>query len=66
MNVSDLIDTTFVFNCDFAGDACEYWDYDFSAKYENEYVYLKNLNVTEIETLRENCKKILNATDYFE
>lgn len=62
MNFVDLTDTEYSFSCDFAGDACEYWDYDFSVERWDDK-YMRNLSRSEIEQLRENCKRILQATD---
>ncbi len=66
MNITDLSDTDIKFTCDFAGDACEYWDYDFSASVHGEPEYNQNFNRSEIEQLRLNCKRILQATDGIE
>lgn len=65
MNFADLTDTDYTFNCDFAGDACEYWDYDLSIR-KGDDKYLRSISRTEIEQLRNNCKKILKATDDFQ
>lgn len=62
MNFADLTDTDFSFRCDFAGDACEYWDYELSIEQWDDK-YSRNLSRVEIETLRENCTRILKATD---
>lgn len=62
MNLADLCDTTFDFNCNFSGDACEYWDYDLTAKV-HDYEYYRSMSRTEIEQLRDNCKRILQATE---
>lgn len=62
MNFADLTDTDFTFQCEFSGDACEYWDYDFSIKHLDDR-YSKNLSRSEIEQLRDNCQKILKATE---
>jgi len=62
MNFADLTDTDYTFRCDFAGDACEYWDYDFSVERWDDK-YSRNLNWEEIQQLRANCRKILLATE---
>lgn len=62
MIFADLTDTDFTFRCDFAGDACEYWDYDFSIERWNDK-YSRNLSRMEIDQLRKNCKRILEATE---
>lgn len=62
MNIIDLTDTDFSFLCEFSEDACEYWDYDFSIERWDER-YSQSLSQVEIEQLRENCKRILKATD---
>ena len=61
MQFADLTDTNFTFTCGHASDACEYWDYDLSIKRGDEK-YLRSISCTEIAQLRENCKKILEAT----
>lgn len=62
MNFVDLTDGNFTFNCDLAGDACEYWDYDFSIENWDDK-YRQSLSRCEIKQLRENCKRILKATE---
>lgn len=61
MLFADLTDTDFQFNCDFAGDAVDYWDYDFQASVHDQHYY-RSLSNSEIETLRDNCKRILEVT----
>ena len=61
MNFTDLTDTDYTFNCEFAGDACEYWDYDLSVESWDDK-YCRSLSRMEIEQLRENCKRILDVT----
>jgi hypothetical protein len=65
MNFADLTDADYIFNCEFADDACEYWDYDFSIERWDDK-YSRNMSKTEIEQLRNNCKKILQATSAFQ
>jgi hypothetical protein len=62
MNFADLTDTYFQFRCEFAGDACDYWDYDFSMECWDDK-YSRNLSGIELDTLRENCQRILKATE---
>ena len=62
MNFADLTDTDFSFRCEFAGDACEYWDYDFSVERWDDK-YSRNLSWEEIQQLRANCRRILRATE---
>lgn len=62
MNFADLTDSEFNFQCEFADDICEHWDYDFSVERWDDK-YSRNLSRMEIERLRENCKRILNAID---
>lgn len=62
MMFADLTDTEYDFKCEFSGDACEYWDYDFSVEQWDDQ-YSRNLSRMEIEQLRENCKRILQATE---
>ncbi len=60
MNFADLTDTNFTFRCEFAEDACAYWEYDFSIiRYDDSY--LRNLSRLELKQLKENCEKILNV-----
>jgi len=65
MNFADLTDTDYTFRCEPADDACEYWDYDFSVE-EWDDKYMKNLSQKEVLQLRENCKRILQATHNFQ
>lgn len=65
MNFADLTDTDFKFNCEFSGDGCDYWDYDFSITYGDEK-YSRDMSSSEIEQLRENCKRILQVTSEFQ
>lgn len=62
MNFCDLTDTDFMFRCDYANDACEYWEYEFLIERWDDK-YSRNLSSIEVEQLRENCRRILNATD---
>lgn len=62
LNFADLTDTNFKFTCDFAGDGVEYWDYDFCAEIHDEK-HFRSMSACEIEQLRDNCKRILQATD---
>jgi hypothetical protein len=62
MIFTDLTDADYEFRCDFSGDACEYWDYDFTVERWDDK-YSKNLSREEIEQLRENCRKILRVTE---
>ncbi len=66
MNITDLSDTNVSFSCEFSGDGVDYFDYTFTASIHGEPEYSTELNSIEIEQLRENCKKILEATSYFE
>ena len=58
----DLTDMTYVFNCSLADIECEYWDYNFSIDCLGDQ-YSWDLSKNEIEQLRNNCKKILSATE---
>jgi hypothetical protein len=62
MHFADLTDTDFSFRCEFAGDACDYWDYDFSIEQWDDK-YSRNLSRTELAQLRANCKRILQVTE---
>ena len=67
MNINDLLEAEFDFNCDFEGDAVDYWDYSFTAKFKEDYEFTTNVpSDSNIEYLRENCKRILKATDFLE
>ena len=59
MTLNDLCDTNFVFNCE---SAAMYFDYCLTATV-NDYYYYQSLNDCDIESLRTNCKKILEATE---
>ena len=67
MTLTDLCDTNFKFDCQFEGDAVDYWDYGLTAEV-HDYKYFQSLNQCNIEALRENCKRILAATEvcYYE
>lgn len=65
MNFADLTDSEYIVSFDFAGDACDYWDYDLSLRRSGEK-YSRNLSSMEVNQLRANCKRILNATDGIE
>jgi hypothetical protein len=62
MKFADLTDTLFSFECESSPDKCDFWDYDFYAKNANDKT-IRNLSKPEIVQLRENCKRILQATD---
>jgi hypothetical protein len=65
MQFADLTDTDFSFRCNISDDACDYWDYDFSIERWDDK-YSRNLSRMEIKQLRENCKRILEATEGFQ
>lgn len=58
----DITDSVFNINIQKSPDICEFWDYDLELKYNNEK-YLYNLSKSEVNQLRENCKRILQATE---
>lgn len=60
MIFADLIDTDFIFKCYPSEDVCEIWEYDLLIKNGDEE-FLKNINITEIEQLKNNCLKLLEA-----
>jgi hypothetical protein len=62
MMFADLTDTQFKFSC--VIDISDYWDYDFVAT-ANEENYFRSLTQNEIKILRDNCKRILESTEYF-
>jgi hypothetical protein len=62
LDFADLTDTDFKFSCYFAGDGVDYWDYDFCAENYDEK-HFRTMSQYEIEQLRDNCKRILQATD---
>lgn len=61
MIFTDLTDTDFSFRCETSDDPCDYWDYDFSIERWDDK-YSRNLSIAEVKTLRNNCRKILQAT----
>jgi hypothetical protein len=62
MNIIELTEADYSFSCEASVDACEYWDYDFSVeKWDDKF--LCTLQQSELKQLRENCKRILQATD---
>lgn len=65
MHFADLTDTNFVFLCEATADGCELWEYDFSIIRWNDKVS-RNLSQWEINQLRENCVRILEATNSFQ
>jgi hypothetical protein len=60
MTLTDLCDTGFEFNC--SEENKLYFDYSLTAKV-HDYYYYQSLNDNDIETLRRNCRKILQATE---
>lgn len=58
----DLTDTTYVFNCSNSRDMCEYWEYNFSIECMGDK-HSWDLSKGELEKLRNNCMKILHATE---
>ncbi len=62
VNLADLSDTEFDFKCEFEGDGQEYFDYNLCASV-NDYEYNRSMSRIDIEFLRENCKRILEATE---
>lgn len=64
MTLTDLTDTNFTFDCEFSGDGVEYFDNTLIATVKDEKYYF-SLYECDIECLRENCKRILAATEGF-
>ena len=62
INLADLSDTHFIFNCQQEIDDREYFDYNLSALF-NDYEYNRSMSREDIIYLRENCKRILAATE---
>lgn len=62
MQFVDLTDVNYDFSCEFSSDACEYWKYDFLVERWDDK-YCKNLSQSEIDQLRINCKRILQAIE---
>jgi hypothetical protein len=60
MTLTDLCDTDFVFKCQHENKM--YFDFCLTAKV-NDYYYYQSLSETETNTLRMNCRKILEATE---
>jgi len=60
MTLTDLCDTKFVFKCQEENKM--YFDYCLTAKV-HDYYYYQSINDNDIQNLRMNCKKILEATE---
>ena len=63
MNLQELMHDDVQFSLDFEGDNVEYFDYSFSCQIKNYSNYTQRMSRTEIEQLRENCKKLIKLTD---
>jgi hypothetical protein len=63
INIIDLMSQKFAFRCRISDDACEYWDYDFFIRNYGEPLFWENARIEELEILRENCRRILIATE---
>jgi hypothetical protein len=58
VDVADLSDTEFDFRCSYEGE------FDFSlCATVNDYEYNRSMTKIDIRYLRENCKRILEATE---
>lgn len=64
LSIMDLISYKLRFKCQFSEYMCAYWDYEFSAENTFEQLYLDYLKEEELECLRENCKRILDVTNF--
>lgn len=62
VELADLSDTEFDFKCELEKDDINYFDYNLSALV-NDYLYNRSMTRTDIKYLRENCKRILDATE---
>jgi hypothetical protein len=61
MTFADLTDTNYRFSLEFSGDAVDYFDFTFTASWRDENDY-RELSRCEIDQLRDNCRRILEAT----
>jgi hypothetical protein len=64
MNLQELMNDDVQFSLDFEGDNVESFDYNFSGQVKNYSNYNQRMSRTEIEQLRENCKKLIKLTDW--
>jgi hypothetical protein len=62
MDIADLSDTSFNFTCNFEPDTFKYWDFYLTGTVD-DYEYGRSMNYDDIKCLRNNCKRILEATD---
>ncbi len=61
VDLADLSDTEFDFKCELEKDDHNYFDYNLSALV-NDYVYNRSMSKADVKYLRENCNRILEAT----
>jgi hypothetical protein len=66
MNLENMMYDDVNFAIEFDGDGVEYFDYSFYGQVKNVFEYRHTLNKSEIEQLRNNCKKLLSITDWVE
>jgi hypothetical protein len=62
VDLADLSDTKFDFKCELEKDDHNYFDYNLKALV-NDYLYNRSMTRTDVKYLRENCKRILKATE---
>jgi hypothetical protein len=62
MNITDLAETAVNFEIECTSGISKYWDYTFYARVNGDYEYMQSMNRSDIEQLRNNCMKIILAT----
>ncbi len=62
MDIADLLDTKFEFACIREDDA-PYWDYSLEITYFDEVECSRSMTPRDVQYLRNNCRKILAATE---
>ncbi len=62
VDLADLSDTEFDFKCELEKDDNAYFEYNLSALV-NDLIYNRSMSRIDIKYLRENCKRILDATE---
>jgi hypothetical protein len=62
VELADLSDTEFDFKCELEKDDQAYFEYNLSALV-NDYEYNRSMTKLDLKYLRENCKRILEATE---
>lgn len=57
---AELMDTPFLFECNYIGTKSSVWDYDLHIKKHGEE-YIKSLDEIDVLQLKQNCQNILKA-----